>query len=182
MKLVIEMDDLWSEQQIHDQLLPLKWRFPSLILNVFAIPNKLGPVHELKKMYPWINFCIHGFEHTHFECGEWTADKAQALIGKALEMGYEPIFKAPNHYLDDETAEACKALEVTLVHNNSYKPTIEGLKTFRSGSGAHGLFCFHLVKYPGSEDYLEDCKEAWDEVAPQDEFLMIQDTFGGEDE
>ena len=175
MKRVIEMDDLWNPQQIKDLIVPIKQEHPALVVNVFAIPNKLGPVTELKAQYPWINFCIHGFEHTHFECGEWTSDKAEALIAKAIEMGYEPVFKAPNHYLDDETAGACAKLDVILVHNDSYKPGVPGLTTFKSGQQSYGLFCFHLVKYVGSADYIGDCAECWQELKMGDEFLRIQD-------
>ena len=156
MKTLIEVDDLWHKEQIKELLVPLRTANPGIIVNAFAIPNKLGDVKFLKEAYPWIRFCIHGFEHTHFECAEWTFEKGVDLIGKALKMGYDPVFKAPNYYMDQETDEACNYHELVLVHNDSYIPKVPGTVAYPGKSQpAHLRLSAHLVTYPGSSDFIQ---------------------------
>ncbi len=156
MKMLLEVDDLWDRDQIQAQLVPLKERNKAVVVNAFCVPNKLGEVHMLREIYPWIQFYIHGFEHTHFECLEWTAEKAFALLSKAREMGYQPVFKAPNYSMDDETGHACSVLNIYLVHNPTYIPDVLGLKAYPAGKNwpKHTRVSAHLVDYPGCGDYI----------------------------
>lgn len=156
--MLLEVDDLWNKEQIQELLVPLKKWNKDLIVNAFCIPNKLGEVHMLRELYPWIKFYIHGFEHTHFECLEWTREKAQVLIAKAREMGYQPVFKAPNYAMDNETAMACAALDVYLVHNPSYIPDIPILKAYPNNQNwpDHARLSSHLVNYFGCGDFIKN--------------------------
>lgn len=157
MRMLLEVDDLWDSDQIQKQLVPLRGFNKNLVVNAFCIPNKLGEVHMLREIYPWIKFYIHGFEHTHFECLEWTDEKARALLSKAREMGYQPVFKAPNYLMDDETALACSYLDIYLVHNPSYIPDMTGLKSYPNNQNwpKHLRASAHLVPYPGCGDFIE---------------------------
>lgn len=114
---VVDVDDLWTEQQILDHLLPLKEAVPQLVVTAYAIPNRLGPVHELKARYPWIVFAQHGWEHTFCECLEWTKEKATALLLKGREMGYEALFKPPNWQFDDDLLHALSDTGTALHHH-----------------------------------------------------------------
>lgn len=158
MKTIVELDDLWDSSLIEKYLVPLRELNPNFIANVFCIPNKLGEAGMLRKVYPWIRFYIHGFEHTHFECGEWTEEKAHALIGRALEMGYEPVFKAPNYLMDDETGKAVANLGCILVNNPTYQPEVPGLVTYPNIDKypRHTRICAHLVWYPRTNDFIEE--------------------------
>lgn len=182
MKTLLEVDDLWNRKQIEELLVPLRKANTNVLVNAFTIPNKFGPVTEIKKLFPWINFCIHGFEHTHYECLEWTYEKACALIGKALEMGYEPVFKAPNHYLDKEVEAACVASKVALIHDHSYKPYMKGTHTYECKLHTldHTRLSAHLVAYPGSRDFILDHPSFKPEVFKDfDGFLSYQELLNG---
>jgi hypothetical protein len=119
--VVYDVDDLWNEQQIIDYLVPLHDANPAFRVTCYAIPNKLGPVHELRKRYPWIVFGVHGWEHTQFECRAWTSDDAEWYIKKALEMGYDKLFKPPNWLWDDETMRVIDQLGITFHHHKDDK-------------------------------------------------------------
>jgi len=127
----VDVDDLWQEQQIKDLLLPLREAIGEKFkVTAYAIPNKLGPVHDLVKAYPWITFAIHGFEHTFAECRAWHSEVAEARLQQALDMGYAPVFKAPNWILDIETEIACRKLNITLHHHKIYEPATPGLMCY----------------------------------------------------
>jgi len=155
--VIVELDDLWHWNQIPKLILPLKEINPEFRATVFAVPNKLGPLGKAKDDYSFLSFGIHGFEHTHFECLEWAQPKAEALIQRALDMGYDPVFKAPNHGLTDEVADACAKLGVALVHNkNNTLKRVEGLKSFYTPPSNYTSLIAHLVYYRGTTDYIEN--------------------------
>ena len=124
---VVDVDDLAFEEQITLDLLPLREAIPSLVVTCYAIPNHLGPVHELRERYPWIVFAQHGFEHAYAECRSWTRDLALALLARGAEMGYAPLFKPPQWIIDAEVEEACLASGVVLHHHADYAPSTPGL-------------------------------------------------------
>ena len=176
MKTILELDDLWHPDQIDELIVPIKAKYPNVLVNVFTIPNKFGSVSFLKETYPWIAFCIHGFEHTHFECSKWPSDEAEMFIECALKLGYEPVFKAPNNYMDDETGKACHTLGVTIVHDHTYVPNPE----YKAYPGTkpllrHVRLNAHLVKYPGTQDYIKDHPWFLKEELEEHEFVFIQD-------
>jgi hypothetical protein len=128
-----------------------------LIVCCYAIPNKLGPAHALRSRYPWVVFAIHGWEHSQFETRAWTDTLARAHIEKALEMGYAPLFKAPNWLEEPFLEEVCAALSVVLHHHDTYKPTAVGLRAF---PGPHPRTDFesvhtHIARNPAT-DFIED--------------------------
>jgi len=112
MRILYDVDDLTNEAQIKQYLVPLREANPKFRITAFAIPNHLGPVHNLAAKYPWITFAIHGFEHEFAECLAWTPEVAEGLIGAALKMGYAPIFRPPNWQVDADTLKACSKLNV----------------------------------------------------------------------
>lgn len=126
---VVDVDDLVDPLQL-DLFSEIRALRPDFHVTCYSIPNKLGPIHDLKPQFPWVTFAIHGFEHTHFECLTWTYDEARRLLSLALSMGYEPLFKAPNWLLDIETERACKDLNITLHHHIDYVPTTPGLQRY----------------------------------------------------
>lgn len=130
MRLVVSVDDLFEREQIERFLVPIQKELPHFRVTVSAIPNRLGPIMDWRGEYPWVTFGIHGWEHTRGECGVWSLDQAKDLIQKALSMGYDPLFKAPNWIVDLETEQACKDLGVTLFHHESYEVSTVGLKHF----------------------------------------------------
>ena len=106
-KLVVDLDDLYDEHGLA-VLSKLHKRHPLLRATVYTVPNRFGAISSaLREQFPWVCFGIHGWEHTHYECEDWTEAKAEALIVKALTMGYDPVFKAPNWIVDGEVAAAC---------------------------------------------------------------------------
>lgn len=127
---VVDVDDLYCEEQIEKYLLPLHIDIPHLVVTAYAIPNKLGPVHLLADKYPWIIFGIHGWEHSQFETRSWTDTLARAHIEKAIEMGYASLFKAPNWLEEQVLEEACADLTVVLHHHEDYNPKTAGLLAF----------------------------------------------------
>lgn len=137
---VVDVDDLISEEQIVEYLVPIKRKIPDFFVTAYTVPNKFGPIEpELRVRYPWIAFGIHGWEHTPFECMAWSEDDATRHITKALTMGYDRIFKAPNWRLHDEIVLTCARLGVALHHHESHAPV--------------GLGC-HL--YPGPRPLKRD--------------------------
>lgn len=123
-RILVDVDDLYCEQQITDWLQPLRKALGEPFrITCYAPPNRLGPVHDLRDKYSWITFGIHGFEHTFCECRAWTVDYAKAHIEKALEMGYHPLFKAPNWTYDIELEMACTQLNVVLHHHEDFEPS-----------------------------------------------------------
>lgn len=127
--MVVDVDDLVSEEQLalFDEIRAVR---PDFHVTLYGIPNKLGPVWHLCDKYPWVTFAQHGFEHTHFECLTWTQDEATRLLTLGRDMGYAPIFKAPNWELDVETELACKAMGVLLHHHEGKIPITPGLRTY----------------------------------------------------
>lgn len=130
MRLLVWVDDLMDPDLIDLYLTPIWEKVPQFRATVYAIPNKLGEIHELRLKYPWLVFGIHGWEHTRGECGPWTDEQAHDLIGRALKMGYDPVFKAPG-WIHTEAAElACRDLGVVLHHHDELKIDTQGLKVF----------------------------------------------------
>lgn len=163
---LLDADDLWCEQQIIELLLPLReavgehFRFTA-----YAIPNRLGPVHQLRRTYPWLTFAIHGFEHSFAECLSWHSELATARLERALDMGYDPVFKAPNWLCDIETETACKQLGVILHHHKTtYEPATPGLFTYpgprkkRWQATEHDNFHTHLLRNPVT-DFITDHRD-----------------------
>lgn len=124
---VYDVDDLISRDQIEKYLVPLKEANPDFALTAYTVPNRMGEVHQLAEEFPWITFAIHGFEHSQFECASWTEQRALTLIRRALELGYAPLFKAPNWILDSEVEKALVELHVMLHHHEIQKPRTSGL-------------------------------------------------------
>lgn len=171
---VVDVDDLISRDQITTWLCPLKAMVPHFKLTAYAVPNRLGPVHQLKEEFPWITFGIHGFEHSFSECLGWTKEQAKTLLQTALDMGYAPVFKAPNWQLDFETEEALKELEIVLHHHlDDYKPTTAGLYAY-PGLGPlqpHAYIHTHILRNPVT-DFIDGHPGFMpDSLAEHDEFL-----------
>lgn len=131
---VVDADDLWYPQQITDLLLPIKTVCPNFKITLYAIPNKLGPVHDLAKEYPWIQFAIHGWEHTHFECMTWTEEDTNKYIQLALDMGYSRLFKPPNWIIDPIVEKGLLNSEVALHCHQNYEPVTRRLSYYRGPS------------------------------------------------
>lgn len=131
---VCDADDLWHPDQIRDLLLPIKEHTPDFKITLYAIPNKLGPVHSLVSEYPWIQFAIHGWEHTHFECLTWTTEQTIDHIKRALSMGYANLFKPPNWEMDFAIELGLLSTATALHCHESYSPTTPGLQYYRGPS------------------------------------------------
>jgi hypothetical protein len=129
---VVDVDDLVCEEQIVDLLLPLQRKLPEFLVTAYTVPNKFGPITpELRRKYPWITFGIHGWEHTPFECQAWSDVDTERHIMRALAMGYDPLFKAPNWELHDEVVAGCATVGVTLHHHEAgVPPTRYGCRLF----------------------------------------------------
>jgi hypothetical protein len=164
-KAFVDVDDLWSEQQITDLLLPLREAIgPRFHVTAFTIPNKFGPVHKVTHEYPWITFAIHGFEHTFAECRSWHSEVALARLEAALEMGYAKVFKPPNWVCDIETEIACRDLGVILHHHKEYEPKAPGLQCYpgprkkRPLLPEHKNLHTHIVRNPAT-DFITEVKD-----------------------
>lgn len=139
---VLDLDDLISEEQITEHLAPLREALGERFrVTCYGVPNRLGPVHDLRERYPWITFAQHGFEHTFAECRVWTTDLTVALLERGREMGYAPLFKPPNWILDREVEEGCLAAGVALHVHADYQPTVSGLRTYTED--APGIRALH---------------------------------------
>ena len=153
---VVDVDDLYCEDQITRWLVPLHDAVPSLVVTAYTIPNKLGPVHALRDLYPWLVFAIHGHEHSQFETRAWTDLLASRYIDLALEMGYAPLFKAPNWLEEPVLEEVCAALSVVLHHHDTYTPKAVNLRAFPGppGKSTFESVHTHIVRNP-STDFIE---------------------------
>lgn len=152
---VCDADDLWDPSQIETLLCPIKSAIPDFRITLYSIPNKLGPVHDLVKEYPWILFAIHGWEHTHFECLTWTAEDTVRFVEQALDMGYSPLFKPPNWQMDFLIEEALLSKAVALHCHESYTPTCPGLQFYRGPSKTlprHVNLHSHITPNPATDD------------------------------
>lgn len=128
---VVDVDDLISEDQIIEYLVPIKNKIRDFQLTCYTVPNKFGPIEpELRARYPWIEFGIHGFEHTPFECLTWSDEQTIRIINESLDMGYDKIFKPPNWILHDEVIDACRKTDTILHHHDGEKLSLIGLKCF----------------------------------------------------
>lgn len=156
MKAVVDVDDLVAEEQIVDLLLPLHAAVLGFCVTCYAVPNRLGPVAELRARYPWITFGIHGFEHTFAECRAWTSELAEALLAQALDMGYDAVFKAPNWILDREVEVALAKLDIVLHHHHpNYKPSAPNLRVFPMGKPSNVKQVHtHLVPNPATDSII----------------------------
>jgi len=152
-KAIVDVDDLIHEDQITEYLKPLHAKLTDFKMTVYAVPNRLGPVHKLRLKYPWLTFAIHGWEHTFAECLAWTESEATYHISNALEMGYAPLFKPPNWLFDKELVKACIALNVVLHHHQRDTVQIEGLKTYVGGPN---YIHSHIMRNP-STDFITEC-------------------------
>jgi hypothetical protein len=142
--LVPDLDDLFHPAQLA-YMDRIKSQVPNFLCTLYTIPNRFGPIlSPLREKYSgWIQFAIHGWEHSHYECLTWTKEDARMYIQKALNLGYDPIFKAPNWSLDQETEEACKDLGVVLhLHPNSL-PVTPGVKYYTPKLLPHGYSALH---------------------------------------
>ena len=152
LRALVDVDDLFQEEQITEHLVPLRNAVPTLRVTAYAIPNKLGSVATLRGRYPWITFGIHGFEHTPFECRAWTQTHAEDLIAQALSMGYNAIFKPPNWIFDVETEVACRNLGVVLHHHARDLPVTAGLRHYSGAQSApHAYIHTHITENPATD-------------------------------
>jgi len=168
----IDVDDLHCEKQIIDLLVPVYEALASgpieedpkalrgrPMITAYTIPNRMGSVKTLTRMFPWLVFGIHGFEHTMCECLCWTKPMAVAFMKRALEMGYAKVFKPPNWECHTEIEEACLELGLILHHHETYRPTVQGLCCYpgppaiRTGL-RHKNIHTHIVKNPVT-DYID---------------------------
>lgn len=149
---VVDVDDLISEDQIIEYLVPIKKKVPDFQLTCYTVPNKFGPVSpNLRERYPWIEFGIHGFEHTPFECLTWSDDQAMRIIKEARAMGYHNIFKPPNWTLHEEIVDACKFTETILHHHDKEQYKLAGLWCFPGPiprPRAYAPLHTHILKNP----------------------------------
>ena len=147
---LIDVDDLWTEDQIIQYLVPLKKAVPNLIVTAYGIPNKLGPVHNLLLKYPWLFIAQHGYEHTPFECRAWTEDLVCTRLQQAREMGYLSWFKPPNWTCDMVVEQACLNEGVVLHHHEDYEPSVEGLLAYPGirGTEPHEFIHTHITPNP----------------------------------
>jgi len=171
-----------DEQQILDHLEPLRAANPNFRAVLYTIPNRFGPVHRAKQRWPWITFGIHGWEHTFCEATSWTDDAARGYLRKALEMGYDPIFKAPNWRYDEELAGACAELGVILHHHESEDPlptprlrTYPGPKKMRSYSEPYVSVHTHLQPNPSTDSVLDHPGFTRAAVVGYEKFLLPED-------
>lgn len=150
---VCDVDDLWNEDQLA-LLVERKSANERFLVTAYAIPNKLGPVHALSKAFPWVTFAVHGWEHGQFECLGWTQADAERWVGKALEMGYAPLFKAPNWQMDEEIEKALVTLGVAAHVHVEYIPKVPGLRYYRGGLTGpdHYWLHTHLTRNPSTDD------------------------------
>ena len=159
---LVEADDLWSRQQIAELLVPLKKAVPRLQMSLYTIPNHMGSVRDLKEEFPWINFYIHGWEHSFAECASWTDEQAIACIEAALQLGYDPCFKPPQWICDRDLEIACAKLDVVLHHHESYDPVTEGLQCYpgpkqsRRSLPLHEYIHTHIQRNPAT-DFITEC-------------------------
>lgn len=151
---LVDVDDLCSEGQIREYLLPLKEKVHDLIVTAYAIPQHLGPVWDLAKEYPWIRFAQHGFEHTFCECLAWTESQAAYFLGLTRKMGYLPLFKPPNWEFDEELEKACIACGVTLHHHKEAVPSQKGLRHYPGKNRHHAYVHTHITRNPVT-DFIE---------------------------
>ncbi len=159
---VVDVDDLHCEEQIERYLIPLALAAPLFKVTAYTIPNKMGPVHDLKARYPWITFGIHGWEHTFCEAREWTTDKALCLLRLGLEMGYAPLFKAPNWVYDPELLPALDELGITLHHHKDQPPPSEwkGLRyAGPPGKKASHVYVHTHIERNASTDFIAEHRD-----------------------
>jgi len=170
---VVDVDDLWCEDQITRWLLPLKEAVPQLRVTCYCIPNKLGPVAALRERYPWVLFAIHGWEHSLFETRAWTDTLARVHMERAIEMGYAHLFKAPNWMGEPFLEEVCFDLHITLHHHKDYAPSRKGLLAFpgrRDRVDFEGVHT-HIQRNPAT-DFIEGHEQFTpDYLARFDDFM-----------
>ena len=127
---LLELRDLWNPDQLQQHVAPLREKNPTLHLTCYGMPNRLGPVTELRREFPYVTFGIQGFEGSPFECAPWTEDIARTHLMDALSMGYNAIFFPPGWVYDEETAKACKDLSILLRHHPSAQIFVKGLAVY----------------------------------------------------
>lgn len=155
---VVDVDDLICIEQIEDLLVPIKRKIPEFRITAYTVPNKFGPITSaLRRQYPWITFGIHGWEHTPFECLTWSDDATERHIKRALGMGYDPLFKAPNWVIHPEVVDGCAAAGVVLHHHDEQTPAAPTGRLFpgaiprsRKWANVHT----HILRNPVT-DYIE---------------------------
>jgi hypothetical protein len=153
--IVCDLDDLISEDQIIEYLVPIKEAVPQFRVTCYAVPTYLGDVHELKDKYPWITFAQHGFTHTHFECGAWSDTAAKYFLERGRDLGYEPLFKAPNWINDIDIEVACHEKAVILHHHEKNEPSKQGLLAYHGPRGKrkghHASLHTHILRNPSTD-------------------------------
>lgn len=149
--LVIDFDDLQDERQLVDHVAPWLFSNPLVKATAYAIPNRLGPVHEMRKRWPQIEFAIHGFEHTYAECLAWSDEETDYYLQRALNMGYAPVFKAPNWLHTEEVIEACTNLGIVL-HTHKSTPVVRpGLRIYHEDSKTTNALHTHITQNPATD-------------------------------
>jgi len=130
--MLVDLDDLWEPGQLAlPRFAEILARHPEFIATFFTIPNKFGEVTPaLRAQFPWARFAIHGWEHTQFECRTWTTEETVRLVKRALDLGYDPIFKAPNWIMDRDVELGLAECGVVLAHHETYVPSVSGLRAF----------------------------------------------------
>lgn len=177
---LVDCDDLWTEQQIIDLIQPIKLQVPALKVTLYGIPNMLGPVHDLKKRYPYVTFGIHGWEHTFGECKSWTRELANVFLEDSLKMGYHPVFKPPQWLFDFELVLACTDMSVVLHHHEQFQPVDSGPKFYpgneRNRQKHKHTYCHtHIVRNPVTDFITEHSRFKPEYLLQFDEFLTPMD-------
>lgn len=177
MKVFADADDLYDPSQIEKYLVPIKKEVPDFKITLYSIPNKLGHVIDLVGEYgDWITFAIHGWEHVPFECRAWTEEQAIRYIQMAREMGYAPVFKAPNWTYDEELVRACEKEGVILHHH----PSKQVVGTGRVYPGMvkradHLNYHTHITPNPVTDDITTNPDFKIERLKKVEQFLTIFD-------
>lgn len=154
---IVDLDDLTDSAQL-SLLDRYRAAYPNALIHLYAVPNRLGPVHALREAHPWARFCIHGWEHTPGESLSWDTAETIRLLNLALSMGYEPVFKPQGWLLDPEVELGCREAGVLLHHHETYTPTTPGLICYPGpplpSKPRHINLHTHLVRTPAIHDWI----------------------------
>ncbi len=104
---IVDFDDFEDKNTGFELLLRLKKLESNFKATLFSIPMGVTlPTIEKVKEMGWLELAVHGWNHGHKECENWTKAWALQVLEGCEQAGFAKVFRAPHWATSQNLYEA----------------------------------------------------------------------------
>lgn len=145
------LDDFGENNNQFDILWKLRDYFDDFKVNLFAIPNKCLNINFLIYInsISWINLCLHGYHHIHFE--ELDEITLKILTDKRNNY-YDKVYKAPFWELTEVMRKRLKKLKFKVIELKDIDWNIDCIPpNFMNIKGTGHIYPYNYISDQGNK-------------------------------